>query len=71
MTSDDAAGGSGSAGDDAGMRRRRAVVAGHGGDRDGAAALTGDRDPTVRAAALGALARLGALDDDGLVRRTR
>lgn len=44
-------------------RRRRAVLAGHGGDRRDAARLTGDVDPTVRAAALGALGRLGALDD--------
>ncbi len=44
-------------------RRRRAVLAGHGGDRRDAVRLTGDADPTVRAAALGALGRLGALDD--------
>jgi HEAT repeat protein len=42
-------------------RRRSAVLAGHRGD--GAAARRGlaDRDPGVRAAALGALARLGGL----------
>jgi HEAT repeat protein len=65
---DDAGGESATAGDDAGRRRRRAVLAGHGGDREGAVALTGDPDPRVRAAALGALMRLGALDDDVLLR---
>ena len=44
-------------------RRRRAVLAGHEGDGAGAAALTVDPDPSVRAAAFGALLRLGALDD--------
>jgi len=46
-----------------GNRRRRAVLAGHGGNVAGARELSTDPDPTVRAAALGALARLGALDD--------
>jgi len=48
---------------DAAGRRRRAVLAGHRGDREDAAALTRDVDATVRAAALGALGRLGSLDD--------
>ncbi|HEX4903317.1 MAG TPA: HEAT repeat domain-containing protein [Acidimicrobiales bacterium] len=43
-------------------RRRRAAVAGHTGDLDGARALLHDPDPGVRAAALAALDRLGALD---------
>jgi HEAT repeat protein len=51
----------------AGGRRRRAVVAGHDGDEDDALRLAADTDPRVRAAALGALARLGALDDGTLV----
>jgi len=42
---------------------RAAVVAGHDGDLDTARSLTGHPDPQVRAAALGALARIG---DDGL-----
>src|SRR5580693_4671333 len=50
------------------VRRRQAVLAGHGGDHQGALVLAVDPDPTVRAAALGALLRLGALDDDALVR---
>ena len=49
-------------------RRRRAVLAGHGGDHEGAALLAADPDPTVRAAALGALLRLGALDDGVILR---
>jgi len=49
-------------------RRRRAVLAGHGGDQGEASAALTDPDPTVRAAALGALARLGALDI-GVVQR--
>jgi HEAT repeat protein len=44
------------------VRRRRAVAAGHRGDHAEAASLLGDADPAVRAAALGALARLGALE---------
>jgi HEAT repeat protein len=54
--------------DPASARRRRAVQAGHGGDGDAARHLSGDPDPTVRAAALGALLRLGLLDSD-LLRR--
>jgi hypothetical protein len=50
-------------GDDVAGRRRRAVLAGHRGDGEGAGALLGDGDPSVRAAALGALGRLGAVDD--------
>jgi len=44
------------------------VLAGHGGDRHGAVLLASDPDPSVRSAALGALARLGALHDDLLLR---
>jgi len=44
------------------------VLAGHGGDREGATPFTADPDPTVRSAALGALSRLGALDDEVLLR---
>jgi HEAT repeat protein len=47
------------------------VVAGHGGDTEQAALLADDPDPTVRASALGALARLGALDDATLLRGLR
>jgi HEAT repeat protein len=50
------------------VRRRRAVLAGHQGDRHRAGRLTVDPDPGVRAAAFGALLRLGALDDDVLLR---
>jgi HEAT repeat protein len=39
-------------------------LAGHDGDRQGALLLTTDPDPTVRSAALGALGRIGGLDDD-------
>jgi HEAT repeat protein len=46
-----------------GNRRRRAVLAGHEGDEDRARELSADPDPAVRAAALGALERLGVLDD--------
>lgn len=42
-------------------RRRLAVVAGHSGDADTARELLEDADADVRAAALGALARCGAL----------
>jgi HEAT repeat protein len=44
-------------------RRRRAVVAGHRGDEDTARAALADDDATVRAGALGALERIGVLDD--------
>jgi HEAT repeat protein len=47
---------------------RAAVLAGHDGDRDVALRLTGHRDPAVRAAAYGALARTGTLDGDALRR---
>lgn len=47
-------------------RRRRAVLAGHRGDEASARSLLGDPDPAVRTAALGALERLGSLDDDDL-----
>ncbi len=46
--------------------RRRAALAGHEGDTDLARSLLGHDDPTVVATALGALARLGALDADDL-----
>jgi HEAT repeat protein len=42
-------------------RRRRVALAGHRGDVDGARSGLADREPDVRAAALGALARLGEL----------
>ena len=45
----------------AAARRRHAVVAGHLGDEQAARAGWSDPDPTVRAAALGALARLARL----------
>jgi HEAT repeat protein len=45
----------------AGPRRRQAAVAGHEGDAGTARHLLGDDDPSVRATALGALARIGAL----------
>ena len=45
---------------------RDAVLAGHRGDSASAAALVAHPEPAVRAAALGALARAGALDDDAL-----
>ena len=43
-------------------RRRRAVAAGYRGELGEAAGLLADPDPTVRAAAVGALARLGGLE---------
>jgi hypothetical protein len=49
---------------DAPLRRRRAIIAGHQGETTEAAALARDGDPSVRAAAWGALARLDALDED-------
>ena len=42
-------------------RRRQAAVAGHEGDEATARAFVNDPDPAVRATALGALARAGAL----------
>lgn len=47
-------------------RRRAVVVAGHLGDRATVDAHAGDDDPHVREAALGALDRMGVLDDDRL-----
>jgi HEAT repeat protein len=45
----------------AARRRRAVVVAGHAGDAEAARRALHDSDPAVRAAALGALARCGAL----------
>jgi HEAT repeat protein len=42
-------------------RRRRAALAGHTGDEPTARGLVDDDDPAVRATALGALGRIGAL----------
>jgi HEAT repeat protein len=42
-------------------RRRQAAIAGHEGDEAAARALLDDDDPAVRATALGALARTGAV----------
>jgi HEAT repeat protein len=42
-------------------RRRAVIIAGHGGDTATAAAHLDDPDPAVRAAAIGALDRLGEL----------
>lgn len=53
--------------DDGALRRRAAAIAGHEGDSDGARAALVDPDPSVRATALGALARLGVLTADDLV----
>lgn len=47
-------------------RRRRAAVAGHLGDEATARGLLDDSEPVVRATALGALARAGALRGDDL-----
>src|SRR5690606_22963554 len=44
-------------------RRRLAALAGHSGDAATALGLAADEDPAVRATALGALERAGALDD--------
>lgn len=49
---------------DEAARRRSAAVAGHSGDVDTARALLDDDSAGVRATALGALARLGALQVD-------
>jgi len=49
-----------------GERRRQVVVAGHRGEHEVVVAHLADEDPGVRDAALGALARLGALTDDGV-----
>jgi HEAT repeat protein len=47
-------------------RRRRVALAGHTGDRDVARAGLADPHPSVRATALGALERLGCLEDADL-----
>ncbi len=49
-------------------RRRRLIVAGHRGDPATARRGLGDPDPRARAAALGALARLGELTADDVAR---
>jgi len=49
-----------------GERRRQVVVAGHRGDNDVVVAHLADEDAGVREAALGALARLGALTDENV-----
>jgi HEAT repeat protein len=46
---------------------RDAVVAGHTGDLDTARRLVADHDPAVRAAALGALDRMGSLESATLI----
>ena len=48
------------------VRRRAVAIAGHSGDVDHAQQAVSDAEPTVREAALGALERLGALDDTTL-----
>lgn len=48
------------------LRRRDAVIAGHVGDVNTARAATSNDDPRVRASALGALDRMGALTDSEL-----
>jgi HEAT repeat protein len=52
---------------DAVARRRAAAVAGHRGDAAAARSFLPDPEPSVRATALGALARAGALMTDDLV----
>ncbi len=49
------------------LRRRDAVVAGHTGDADTAWRAWGCEDPDVRASALGALKRTGALGEEVLL----
>jgi HEAT repeat protein len=53
--------------DAAAVRRRAAALAGHTGDESSALTALADGDPAVRATALGALDRLGRLDDALLV----
>jgi len=53
-------------GADAAERRRAAARAGHAGDEGAARAAIDDEDPAVRATALGALERIGALTPDDL-----
>lgn len=48
------------------LRRRDTVIAGHVGDVNTARAATSNEDPRVRASALGALDRMGALTDGEL-----
>jgi HEAT repeat protein len=48
-------------------RRRQAALAGHRGNREAATAALRDTAPSVRATALGALDRIGALQDGELV----
>ena len=48
------------------LSRRDVVIAGHVGDVDTAQAAMNDEDPRVRASALGALDRMGALTDGEL-----
>ena len=52
----------------AALRRRQMITAGHSGRVDQARQGLGDPDPDVQAAALGALARLGALTVSDLAR---
>lgn len=56
----------GSPSDPDGRVRREVVVAGHSGDAEAARSHLHHVDPEVRAAALGALARIGRLDHDDL-----
>lgn len=48
------------------LRRRDVVIAGHDGDANTARTAASDEDPRVRASALGALNRMGALADGEL-----
>ena len=52
---------------EAAARRRAVAIAGHTGDVEAARALLADPSASVRATALGALGRLGALEDTTLV----
>jgi len=51
---------------DAAERRRAVALAGHAGDAAGARAALTDAAPAVRASAIGALERMGALSPDDL-----
>ena len=57
--------------DDTVARRRDAALAGHAGDENTARSFLNDDDANVRATALGALNRLGALTEDELIRATK